>query len=382
MINLAKEDIKYTFTKFVATSLGVGMLIGVVLIMIGVYRGMMIDGQILVNDINASLWVVQENTLGPFAESSRVHEDMKDIIKAVPGIDKSEALTFQVMQLPLKNHKKMLVNVVGYDPLGQIIPINKKRLIKGSLLKDEHYTIVVSDKTGYKLNDKIKLKRHFYKVVGITHGTVSAGGNPLLYVSLKDAQELQFSYSNKEIQNDRARGIKRRNLHIANAIVATVKPGFNRERVAKDIQKWQHKSVYTDEKERTILLRNVINMARKQIGMFTFILIIASTVIVALVIYTMTLEKIKEISIMKLIGVPNRVIINMILEETLTLGSLAFIFANIFAHSIYGKFPKRVVLEIPDAFMLFAIIILASVVASFVGIKKVIEVNPQEAIGG
>ena len=29
------------------------------------------------NDINADLWIVQEDTLGPFAESSRVHEDLK-----------------------------------------------------------------------------------------------------------------------------------------------------------------------------------------------------------------------------------------------------------------------------------------------------------------
>lgn len=86
--------------------------------------------------------------------------------------------------------------------------------------------------------------------------------------------------------------------------------------------------------------------------LFTAILILVSTIIIALIIYTMTLEKMKEISIMKLIGIPNSVIIKMIVQETLLLGVLAFISGNIFAYILYDKFPKRVVLEIPDGAML------------------------------
>ena len=72
MINLAKKDISHSLGKFLVTAMGVGMLLGIVLIMMGVYRGMVVDAEILINDINADLWIVQEDTLGPFAESSRV----------------------------------------------------------------------------------------------------------------------------------------------------------------------------------------------------------------------------------------------------------------------------------------------------------------------
>ena len=44
MINLAQRDIAHSLGKFIVTALGVGMLIGVVLIMIGVYRGWKIRG--------------------------------------------------------------------------------------------------------------------------------------------------------------------------------------------------------------------------------------------------------------------------------------------------------------------------------------------------
>lgn len=381
MINLAARDIKHTLGKFIVTAMGVGMLLGIVLIMIGVYRGMMVEAEILLDDISADLWIVQENTMGPFAESSRVHEDLKNIIYVMQGVDKSEAMTFQNIQLPHRE-KPVRVVAVGYDIYGAINPINPKRLIKGRELKTDHYEMVVTDKTGFKLGEKIELGRNIYTVVGITHNTVSNGGDPLVYISLKDAQELQFLYSNKEIQNNIARGVQNSESFLVNTIVATVKSGYEIDEVARDIRKWQHKSVYTAKQQKEILTKNLIEKSSKQIGLFTVILVVVSTIIIALIIYTMTLEKMKEIAIMKLMGLPNSLIISMIVKETLLLGVFAFVFGNIFSHLVYDKFPKLVVLQIPDAWTLFGVIIIASILASFVGVKKVISADPAAAIGG
>ncbi len=381
MINLAQKDVQHTLGKFLVTAMGVGMLLGIVLIMIGVYRGMIIDAEVLLDDIDADVWVVQEGTLGPFAEASRVHEDLRDTVRVIDGVKSAEALTFQNIQLP-KTPKPVRVMAVGYDPFGTVNPVNPKRIVEGRGLERSHYEMVVTDKTGYHVGDVIRLMRHDYHVVGVTHGSVSSGGDPLVYVSLKDAQELQFSYSNNRIRTDRARGIEGAEAHMVNAVVARVRPGYGIDEVAKGIETSLHKSVYTAEQQRWILTKNVIETAAKQIGMFTGILVIVSTIIIALIIYTMTLEKIKEISIMKLIGIPNKMIVKMIAQETLLLGILAFIFANLFSHLIYTKFPKRVVLEIPDAWMLFGVVIVASLLASLAGIKKVISADPRMAIGG
>ncbi len=381
MINLAKEDIRHSLGKFIVTAMGVGMLLGIVLIMIGVYRGMISDAEVLLNDLDVDLWVVQEGTLGPFAEASRVNEDLKYTLKGYQAIDKSEAITFQNLQLPLPD-RKLPVLAIGYDIHSEINPINTKRLIAGRVLNRNHYEIVVSDKTLYKLNDTIPLGRNQFTVVGITHGSVASGGDPLVYISLKDAQELQFTYTNKRIQTDRARGIVSQKSHLVNVIVATIKPAYNVDIIAQDIKKWLHKSVYTRAEQKEVLTRNVVEKASKQIGLFTVILVGVSTIIIALIIYTMTLEKMKEISIMKLIGLPNATIVSMIVQETLILGILAFIFGNIFSHLIYGKFPKHIVLNISDAWLLFGIVLISSVVASFIGVKKVINADPTAAIGG
>ena len=69
MIHLAKEDVKHILGKFVVTAIGVGMLLGIVLIMMGVYRGMIADAEVLLKDLSVDLWVVQDDTLSatPFA---------------------------------------------------------------------------------------------------------------------------------------------------------------------------------------------------------------------------------------------------------------------------------------------------------------------------
>ena len=381
-MNLAYKDIKHTLGKFIITAMGVGMLLGVVLIMIGVYRGMIYDAKVLVSDINPSLWVVQEDRLGPFAESSKIHKDLKNFLKSVQGVDKTAAYTFQNIEFPLKT-KSVKAMIVGYDIFGEINPINPKRLIEGRVINKSHYEIITTDKLKYKLGDKIKLQNDIYTVVGITHGTVDSGGNPIVYMSLGDANKIQFNYTNPRIRNDRARGVKaNRDSDLVNTIIVKLKKGYSPKLVAQNIRTDFNKNVYTQKEELFFLSKHVIEKSSKQIGSFTLILIIVSTIIIGLIIYTMTLEKMKEIAIMKLIGIPNIKIINMILQETILLGFLAFIFGNIFAHLIYDRFPKRVLLNSNDAGILFIIVLVSSVLSSLIGIYKVIKVNPQEAIGG
>jgi len=381
MINLAIKDINHSLSKFLATAISVGILLGIVIIMIGVYRGMVFDAKVLVNDIKADIWVVQQNTLGPFAQTSKVHEDLKNQIGYQEGVKHAEAITFQTFQMENK-YGDFKVMLIGYDPFGKIQVINKNKLVEGRTLKKQHFEIVVSQKTNYKLGEYIKLGRDKFKVVGITTDTVSNSGDFLMFTSIQDASVLQFTYTNERIRSDEQRGIKGGNPHLVNAIIAQIKDGYNPKDIARNIEHTTHKKVFTKDEQKMLLLQKVIKKSSKQIGMFTVILIIVSIVIIALIIYTMTLEKIKEISILKLIGIPNFTISKMIIQETMILGILAFGSGNIFAYLIMGGFPKRIVLLSSDAFSLFAIILISSVFASLFGIYKVIKTDPAEAIGG
>ena len=237
-------------------------------------------------------------------------------------------------------------------------------------------------KTNYKLGEYITLGRNKFKVVGLTEDTVSNGGDFLIFTSLKDTAILQFTYTNERIRSDEKRGIKGSNPHLVNAIIAKVKDGYNVKSVALNIEKTTHKKVFIKYEQINLLLQKVIKKSSKQIGMFTVILIVVSIIIIALIIYTMTFEKIKEISILKLIGIPNFTIAKMIIQETVTLVVFAFISGNIFAHLISSGFPKRILLLVQDYISLFIVILISSIFASLFGIYKVIKTDPAQAIGG
>jgi putative ABC transport system permease protein len=51
-----------------------------------------------------------------------------------------------------------------------------------------------------------------------------------------------------------------------------------------------------------LLLRGVIDKARQQIGLFRVLLSIVSAIIVALILYNMTVAKTHEIALLKLMG--------------------------------------------------------------------------------
>ena len=86
MISLAGRDVLHSWGKFVFTGVGLGLLIGVTLVMAGVYRGMVDDGKALLDNSGAELWVVQKDTLGPYAESSSLNDDVYRSILAIPGV--------------------------------------------------------------------------------------------------------------------------------------------------------------------------------------------------------------------------------------------------------------------------------------------------------
>lgn len=378
MINLAQRDIAHSLGKFLTTSMGIGMLLGVVLIMIGVYRGLVDDANILLKDTQANLWIVQQDTLGPFAENSRLHEDIKYQIKAFEGVKNVSALTFQNLQL-YRNNQPIRVFAMGYDVGSFYTP---HHLIEGRPILANHFEMIVDKKTGFKLHDEILIGRDMFHVVGITKDAVSSSGDLMVYFSLPDAQKLQFLSSNEQIRNDRARGTKATDTTTINAIIATVEEGADLKAIGQEIERWKHVKVFTQEEQSSLLTKNLIERSAKQIGMFTVILLLVASVIISLIIYTMTMGKLKEIAILKLIGASNGVIIKMIVQQSVLLGILSFIAGNLFSHSLMDLFPKRTILMSADAFSLLGIVIIVSILGSLFGVRSALKIDPASAIGG
>ncbi len=96
----------------------------------------------------------------------------------------------------------------------------------------------------------------------------------------------------------------------------------------------------------------------------------------------MTLGKIREIAVLKLIGTRNRTIAGMILQQALGLGVIGFMVGKTAATVWAPFFPKFVLLEPGDAARGFVAVMLICALASTLAIRTALRVDPATAIGG
>jgi len=167
-----------------------------------------------------------------------------------------------------------------------------------------------------------------------------------------------------------------------NAVLVTLKPGQEPEEVAESIRRWKRMTVYTRAQMEGILVGKLIATSAKQIGMFLVILAVVSAAIVAFIIYSLTMDKIREIAVLKLIGTRNRTIAAMILQQALALGVIGFVVGKITATFAAPLFPKYVLLMPADSIVGFFAVLAICVLASIVAIRMALKVDPAEAIGG
>jgi len=401
MISLAGRDIMHSWGKFVFTGMGLGLLIGVTLSMAGIYRGMVDDAKVLLDNSGADLWVVQKDTLGPYAESSSMYDDAWRGIRSMPGVDRVANITYLTMQVR-QGERDVRAMVTGVAPGEPGTPGWPPYLLAGRQITRGHYEAVADIATGFRLGDHIQVRRNMYTVVGLTRRMVSSNGDPMVFIPLKDAQEAQFLKDNDAIHQQRRRTAENPAFNrpgvpglldaviasqstnpYVNAVLVKVEEGHNAEEVAESIRRWKRLTVYTRSQMEEILVGKLIATSSRQIAMFLVILSIVSSAIVAFIIYTLTLGKIREIAVLKLIGTKNRTIIGLIMQQSVALGLIGFVVGKITASLFMAPFfPKYVLLMPLDSITGFVIVVLICILSSIIAIRAALKVDPAEAIGG
>ena len=402
-MNLALRDIRHNFPRFAFTTVGIGLLLMIVMGMGGIYRGLIFEATLLVNKIGADLWIVQGNTSGPFAENSRIASNLQDRLRTIPEISRSRRFVSHAIQR--QHHQKNLrMMVQGLD-----YPNDKGEwasLIAGRALSQAHFEMIADRSLGLALGEQVKFGKDVYQVVGITTGMSGIAGDGLAFFSVSDAMAIQFDQPGEAIRLERAARSARseaddmeRNQPLlleraaglaaqipelptpqVSAILVSLQSGANTERVINLLSAWSDITVYTAQQQRDLLLSGTVDKSKRQLGLFSILLIIISTIIIALIIYTLTLDKIHDIALLKLIGARNRVIIGLILQQALLMGVLGYGLAWWMGQYLFPYFPRRVLLETPDLIKLAFITVTISVLASLLGIWKALRVEPNTVL--
>ena len=377
-MNLAIRDIRHNLGRFLLTCVGLSLLLSVVLAMIGIYRGLVAEALTVVRSPAVDLWVVEADTRGPFAEASRIPGDAREAVARIAGVLEAGSVNFQSVETE-HAERKLRLYLIGYEH-GR--PGGPAGMVEGRPIARSRFELVADRSTGLHVGDRVRLGRETFAVVGLTSGLVSSGGDPVVFVTLRDSQKLQFDLAPPAARKELARGSAAATSDIVNAVIARVDPNVPVGAIAESVRRWKHLSALTQAEQETILSRSVIERARRQIGLFTSILMTVSTVVIALIIYTLTIDKMKEIATLKLIGAPDRTIVGLIVQQSLAMGAICFLFGTIFITLIKDNFPRRVLLQGEDTLALGAVVMVVCLIASSLGVRLALKVDPATALGG
>lgn len=397
-MDLAIKDVQRHLGKFAATIVGVGLLLSIVLIMNGIYRGNIYEGVWLIENSAADLWVVERNRGGPFNEQSRIPQETYKSVAAIPGIAKASPFVTFTVQRALMGRDQQFA-IVGYDVFGGLG--GPGRIHDGRQIRQAHYEMVADIKLGARIGDRVRLGVHDYTVVGLTKGAVDLGGNPLVYLSLPDAQEVLYQQDNEAIRSSRAATTQRleragftpdqaqkllplvtTGSDTINAVLVRMEAGADPATVSQHAKSWLYLNVYTSAQESDIVLGGRLMRMNMMLGTFRTLLVIVSIVIIALLIYVLTVEKIKSIATLKLIGAPNWVIVRLIMEQSLVLTVASFAVAYVLVMLTYDKFPRTLFILPADTVMTFAVMLAGGVLASLLGVWQALRTPPSLALGG
>jgi len=397
-MDLAIRDIKQHLGRFLATVVGIGLLFAIVLSMNGIYRGFVFEGLSLINITNPDLWVVERYRGGAINEQSILPEFFHYSVAAMPGVEKASPFIVYPVERRIAGESRRFT-IIGYDVFTGLG--GPKNFTAGRPITQAHYEAVAHQKLGLRLGQNFRLGLHTYTVVGLTKEVTSPDGEALLYLSLPDAQEVIWLPDNEEVRNQRLRvyqslvrpgfftpqeaekylsryGI---DTHRINAVLVRLAPGAQAKEVVRQIKDYLYLSVFTTPEQIQIMFKGRLDRPQRQLLLFRTLLLIVSVVIIAMVIFTLTMEKIRSIAVMKLIGAPNRVIIRLIMEQSILLTACSFFIGWIIIHNAYHLWPRLVLLTPGDDLTTLGLALTGGIIASLLGIWKALKTPPALALG-
>ncbi len=397
-MNLAFRDIRHHFGRFVATSAVVGLLFTVVLAMAGIYQGLVDDATVLLDRTNADLWVVQRGTRGPFADPSRLDPSLELRVAAVPGVLSARAFTMQVLQ---REHgdgqlRFALVGLAFPEDRGDELAI-----VQGHALRQAHGELIADASLGVSVGEVLRLGHDDYRVVGLTSQLFGSGGDAVVLATIADAQRILGDDSSDVLIAERERRVARlratdlgRSQPLLEDLVVDPRWTFpavaappiqavlvraSPSRVAEvraSLSRWSDVTVWTRAEEETLILQGMVAKARLQLGLFAVILIVTSSLLLAAVLYNLTMEKAHDIAILKLLGARTTRIVGLVLQQAWAMAIVAYGVALVIGSEAFPSFPRRVVLTDASVIGVGVLLFVVSTLASVAGIVYALRIDP------
>ena len=378
MWNLARKLLLHDKLRFVVAIAGVSVSVMLVLVQVGLYFGFMNTASSVIDASTADIWVGKRGNEA-FEFASPFDERAFYKVASVPGVAHAERVLINFAQFKLPDGGDLGVQIVGVDQPapGQRALLAPWNVVAGDPARLREAGAIALDRSEYA---KLKIDRVGHvaevsgaraEVVAMTSGIRSFTTSPIVFADLKTARSYLSGLGPDAVTY----------------VLVKVAPGTDVETVRARIDALPHLAAFTTAAMSQRTQSYWSSRTGVGAGFFTTAVlgVIVGFVVVGQILYSGTLQYIREYGTLKAMGARNRAVVRVILSQAMISAALGFVVGGGLAVGMRGamKAANLSVALTPGLYAATAVITACMCAfAALLSIVKVLRLDPASVFKG
>ena len=392
MWSLARKLLLHDRLRFAVAIAGVSVSVMLVLVQVGLYFGFMDTASSVIDASSADLWVGKAGNES-FEFASPFDERAYYKVSSVAGVERADRVLINFAQFKVADGGMLGVQVVGIETgfdLGPG-PSSERSVTRGGktpMLAPWHVKAgdarrlaepgaIVIDRTEYpklKINTvgfETEISGVQARVVALTQGIRSFTTSPIVFTDLKSARAFMPNLGTDSVTY----------------VLVKVAPGADVARVKAEINALPHMQAFTTS-EMSMRTRSYWS-SRTGVGagFFTTAVlgVIVGFVVVGQILYSGTLQYLREYGTLKAMGAKNSAVVRVILSQAMISAALGFVVGGVLAVGMRAAMAgaNLTVALFPGLYAATLVVtILMCSLASLLSIVKVLRLDPASVFKG
>lgn len=344
---LSLRDLQWRRRRFLIAIVATSLIFALTLLVTGTSKG--IDNEVgrIVSSFATDRWVVDEGATGPFTSTRPLDEDVVGSVADSPGVE--EAAGVILFRGTLGGASPVDVNLIGYEPGALGSPV----IDEGREATDAGEA-VVDVALGIDPGETIDLIGEEREVVGTAGGVTFFYGVPTVFVPLADLQEMAFG-----------------GLPLVTTVITRGEPSS----LPDGVVALTNTQVEED-------LRRPTQNGSSTVDFIRILLWLTAAGIIASIVYLTSLERLRDVAVLKATGAPNRVLVGSLVAQAMVLSLASALLAIPLALLMKPGMSFEVVLTGRDYVTLALVGVVIGGLASLAGLRRALAVDPALAFGG
>ncbi|HEY3803734.1 MAG TPA: FtsX-like permease family protein [Kofleriaceae bacterium] len=377
MWTLARKLLLHDRLRFAVAIAGVSVSVMLVLVQVGLYFGFMDTASSVIDASTADLWVGKAGNES-FEFASPFDERAYFKVASVPGVARAERVLMNFAQLKLGNGGDLGVQVVGIENVPGVAPLLAPwNVIAGDASRLREPSAIVVDRSEYP---KLKIDRVGYtteiagvraEVVAMTRGIRSFTTSPIVFTDLRSARSYMPGLGSDAVTY----------------VLVKVAPGVSALDVKARIDALPHLAAYTTSEMSKRTRAYWSSRTGVGAGFFTTAVlgVIVGFVVVGQILYSGTLQYLREYGTLKAMGAKNSAVVRVILSQAMISAALGFVLGGGLAVVMRAAMAKAnlSVALFPGLYAATLVITIAMCsLAALLSIVKVLRLDPASVFKG